>query len=271
MSRLTIEWRRTAARLLFVFGATGIAFWQTWAVLVHDMSTGSTGGSVLVIAALALFAAMAIAVRPQTGLPIHDRQTDTIVAIMGMGFAIGTDRLWLPRFSMLYYLLHLDVLAAWVFLVSACALVFGLRPLFRFWPAWLLAAAAFPLPYQCLLIVLDGSAVAAGVAIFPFIVVSAAITLGTIGLRFRIGGLTALTVAVVALGVLAVSHPYAPMWWYQAIPAAAALVALTLMADVAFRRGSFEPTPISPLTARNVVSGLIVVTIATGVIATSPG
>ncbi|AYF75628.1 hypothetical protein D7D52_19225 [Nocardia yunnanensis] len=56
----------------------------------------------------------------------------------------GLRGLLVLRYPYEYDILHFDLLAAPLFLMSVSVLAFGLRPVFWFWPAWLLLLAAYP-------------------------------------------------------------------------------------------------------------------------------
>lgn len=53
----------------------------------------------------------------------------------------------LERYTLYVHLLRLDVIAAWVFVLNCCIVLFGLRPVIRFAGAWAMVTMAFSLPY----------------------------------------------------------------------------------------------------------------------------
>lgn len=134
----------TAARGALLLVLAGVAFARTWSRVVGEV--GWDSGSTLLLAAAvgAVLTAVTLHVRGRPELPIHDRQSDKIVALVVMTIALMVQWLVLPRYASIYILLHLDVAAAWTFLVGGCVLVFGLRRTGRYWPAWLVLYVASP-------------------------------------------------------------------------------------------------------------------------------
>ncbi|MFG1796333.1 hypothetical protein [Nocardia sp. NPDC049149] len=266
---------RIAVRAALVLLATTAAFWTTWVRLAHDASTGSSIGYVYVLPILAIFAAIGITVRRGNELPIHDRQTDLIVGLIGLGLSACTLGLLTPRYRYLYEMLHLDILAAWLFLVSACILMFGLRPVSRYWPCWLLLLAAFPPPYRALRVALGGDAVAAGVTMLVLAAFAAAIAAGRTRTRGLVGAALAFVIGAVILAVMRIRFPDASITAYQAIPSIAAVwvVAAVMYVDWRRRRGlSLKPLDraVDPLTAAQSWSAAATVALAGILIAVIP-
>ncbi len=108
-------------------------------------------------------AALGVARRTRTELPIHDRQTDVIVGAMGLVLALLLHAVLLQRYALHFYLLRLDLVAMWTFAVSASIAVFGLRPVIRFGWVWLQLGAVFALPYYLIVIILVRQKVVADV------------------------------------------------------------------------------------------------------------
>ncbi|MFC9995122.1 hypothetical protein [Nocardia sp. NPDC127526] len=264
---------RIALRLVLILVATAVAFWDTWLRLIQDVHNGSSIGYVYVLIALAALAAAGILLRRGRQLPIHDRQTDVIVGGMLLGMAVAVQGLLMPRYRYFYDMLHLDLLAAWLFLFGAAVLVFGLRPVWRFWPSWLLLLAAFPVPYRLLRTALGGDAVQAGVALLPLAAFAAAIGVGRTRKRALIG---AVGVLVIGGLVLAAIHRWRP-WWpvlaYQAIPSLVGCFVMCLVMYISVRRGgSMKPIdrPLDPLTAHQVWSGVATVAVIAAALAFLP-
>ncbi len=256
-----------------LFAAVAAAYWYTWAELAQDIEQGSYLGYLYLLPVLAGFAAAGIALRRGAELPIHDRQTDIIVGLIGLGLAAAVLGLLTPRYRYQYELLHLDVLSAWLFLVSGCVLLFGLRPTFRFWPAWLLLFVAVPAPYRLLMVVLGGGKTAAGAVLLILAVLAAAIGSG----RTRLRGVAAAGIALVAgadaLIVLRLWFPSASMLAYEAIPALAAVVVGCGVMYVTQRRvRTLRPfdRPLSPLTAAQSWSAAAMVVVAGVLLAVIP-
>ena len=87
--------------------------------LMEETYSGGLVGYVLGIPFLTLVAAQGVARRRDDELPIHDRQTDLIVGFMGMVLALLVKGVLLDRYADQYDLLRLDLLAMWLFVVSA--------------------------------------------------------------------------------------------------------------------------------------------------------
>lgn len=138
---VTIESAARAATILVLLGA---GFAATWARVAGEAESGA--GSVLLFAAPvgAALTAVAVGWRRRPELPIHDRQSDKIVGTVVLAVALMIQWLVLPRYPGSYILLHLDVLAAWVYLLGACIFLFGLRRTSRYWPAWLVLVVGSP-------------------------------------------------------------------------------------------------------------------------------
>lgn len=135
------EYAARGALLLFLLGA---AFGRTWVRLAEEESTGS--GSALFLAAPvgAALTVVVLARRRWPELPIHDRQSDKISGTIILAIALMVQWLVLPRYAGSYILLHLDLFAAWLFVLGGWVIVFGLRRTGRHWPVWLVLAAASP-------------------------------------------------------------------------------------------------------------------------------
>lgn len=118
------------------------AFWSTWTRVVQETAVGA--GSLMLFAAPlgGLLIVIALGWRGHPELPIHDRQSDKIIGTVILVIALMNQWLLVPRYAGAYVLLHIDVMAAWAYLLAGCIFVFGLRRTGRLWPAWLLLAVA---------------------------------------------------------------------------------------------------------------------------------
>ncbi|WP_242484611.1 hypothetical protein [Rhodococcus sp. MS16] len=94
----------------------------------------------------------------------------------------------MPRFGDNYELMHIDVLAAWVFVWGAAVLMFGLRPVnrywLRYWLIWLTPMVLSPLFYRTLAVELGGTRFAYSVIM---VVVSSLATTVAVSLNWRRG------------------------------------------------------------------------------------
>lgn len=219
--------------VLIVVAVTG-GFWQTWAGLARETDAGGLVGYVFAVPGLAVIAAGGISRRRSRELPIHDRQTDIIVAVITAGLAVAIKAFLIPRYVDKYQLLYLDVLAAWLFVVAAAIMLFGLRPVARFTAAWVVLLTMFPLPYRILVIGLGGSKVAAGLIALALGVASTAVAVARSARRALLGALSTLMIGATALLALNHFRPSAPLLLYQylALITSAAVSALFLTVTV---------------------------------------
>lgn len=171
-----------AARWALLTAMLAAGFHETWIRVAREQATGA-GSAVLLAPVLgAALAAVALNVRRRPELPIHDRQSDKIAGTIILTVALMVQWLVLPRYSGTYPLLHLDVLAAWVFLLGGCVFLFGLRRTGSYWPAWIVLLAVPPgvvrlVSYglgggavtQAAVVLLVGLAVPAAVAMPPMV------------------------------------------------------------------------------------------------------
>ena len=127
--------RHTTRRWIVIVAATVIAFHSTWLQLIDEIRAGTTGGYVLIVPPLVAIVAIGITRQRRNELPIHDRQTDIITAVLLLLIALAIKGLLMPRYATNYQVMHLDVLAAWVFVCGACVAMFGLRVTAAYWQA----------------------------------------------------------------------------------------------------------------------------------------
>ncbi|WP_282777911.1 MULTISPECIES: hypothetical protein [unclassified Nocardia] len=256
------------ARGTLIAVAVVTAFWSTVVEIAEDITQGSHLGYLLLMPVLAGFAAIGIALRRGGELPIHDRQTDIIVGLIVLALSMAVVGLLVRRYRYHYELLHLDVLAAWLFLLSACVLVFGLRPTCRFWPVWLLLLAAAPLPYGLAIAALGGGVVASGLVMLLIAAVTAAIATGRTPARGCAAAAIALVVGGLCLLAVRSVLPDGRGILYQALPSVIGVSTACAVMYLYQRRGAaLEPLdrPLAALTAGQsygalalVVSGAVV-------------
>ncbi len=232
---------------------TGAAFWSTWVSLIHEVAGGTVVGYVFVAPLFALVAAQGIQSRRSGELPIHDRQIDTIVGGLTILVAAAISGLLVPRYAEDYQLMHLDLLACVFFCAGAATLLFGLRPVTRFWPVWLLLIAMGPLQYRMGAVLLGGSQFAYGAVMVLFAAVAAAISVGRNRLRAGLGfGLT-LVFGLALVDLIGSVFPTAPLLVLQLVPPFVAATVVGIGFYLYRRRGrSLRPLgrPVAPLTAK---------------------
>ncbi|MGV0741196.1 hypothetical protein [Mycolicibacterium sp. XJ870] len=250
---------KAAMRWAFIVAVGLIAFHRTLYSLIETTAHGGLNGYIWMVAAASVLAAAGVAIRNRTELPIHDRQTDIIVAIMGLVLALLLHAVLLQRYALYFDLLRLDLVAWWMFMLSASIALFGLRPVTRFaWP-WLLLLAVFPLPYHVLVLALGGSHVAAGMGTLLVAAVGTAIAVGWNWGRGVIGALVSWAGGLAMLGFFAVFLTDAPLLAFQLIPAFTAItVAAGAMFFLSRWRRPFRvmDRDIQPLASRQVWSAV---------------
>lgn len=255
ISLLTLRW-------VFLIVATGFAFHRTIASLVGSTLESSLNGFVWLMPIAAVVAAIGVARRNRTELPIHDRQTDVIVGILGLGFALMLQAVLLQRYSQYFHLLRIDLAAMWFFLVASSAMLFGLRPVVRFAWVWLLMLMTFPAGYQLGVIFFGGNRVSAGEASLVIAAAATAVSVGRSRDRAVIGAVAALLVGAVLLALMAVFAPNAPLFAFQMLPASVSMVSVGLGLFLYARRGQTKRwlgRSIEPLAARQAWAGVALV------------
>jgi len=262
--RLIVRWALIASLTL-------LAFHESLTSLIEETRASNLNGYVWTVPVAGIFAAIGVARRNRTELPIHDRQTDVIVAIMGLVLAWLFLGVLAPRFAAYFNLIRLDLVSMWMFVVSASVALFGLRPVARFGWVWALLFMVFPLPYHVTVIALGGTKVAASVGTMVIAGVAAGIATGrrvgptVAGSRYTratIGSGAAWLIGLVMLAGMAVFFPDAPWLAYQQIPALSSIVLAGLALYLYERRGqpkTLLDRRIEPLAARDVWAAIPVV------------
>ncbi len=252
---LTLRW-------VFLFAVTGFAFHKTLLSLLDSTREGSLNGFVWLMPVAAVIAAIGVARRHRTELPIHDRQTDVIVGILGLGFAIMLQAVLLQRYSEYFHLLRIDLVAMWFFVTASSAILFGLRPVVRFAWVWVLMLLTFPVGYQLTVIFFGGNRVSAAEATLVIAAAATAVSVGRSRNRAVIGAVATLLVGMILLVALAVSAPDAPLFAFQMLPASLSMVGVGLGMFFYARRGRTKRwlgRSIEPLAARQVWAGAALV------------
>ena len=253
----------TTNRWIVIVVATLVGFHSTWLQLIHEIRTGTTGGYVLIVPPLVAVVAIGVTRRRRNELPIHDRQTDIITSVLLLLIALAVKGLLMPRYATSYQAMHLDVLAAWVFVCGACVALFGLRVTAAYWEAWAMLLLSSPIGYRIVLTELGGTKFAAGALTLAL----AAVAIGLAVRRNRIRGLrySAVTFAVgiAALVVIDRRWPDAPIAVDQYIPALLATVVVGAGAYLWTFRGLAPRTlPANPVSIPQAVRGAMCVAVA---------
>ncbi len=260
--------RRTVARLtlrwVFLAAATGVAFHRTILSLVDSTRAGSLNGFVWLLPIAGIVAAIGVTRRDRTELPIHDRQTDIIVGVLGLVFALMLQTVLLQRYAQYFYLLRIDLIALWFFVSSASVVLFGLRPVIRFAWVWIMLLLAFPASYQLGVILFGGNRASAGLAELVVAAAATAVSVGRNRGRAALGAVGAMLVGLVVLTAIAVLTPNAPVFVFQMLPASVAMILVGVGLYGYARRGQAKrllDRKIEPLAARQVWAGAALVTV----------
>lgn len=252
VSVLTLRW-------VFLNVVTLVTFHQSFLSLAESVQAGSLDGYLLLMPIAAVIAGVGVARRDRVELPIHDRQTDMIVALLGLGAAVMVQAILLPRYSLYFNLLRIDLVALWLFVFSSVVILFGLRPAVRFGWVWMMLTMSFPLGYQLSVIVFGGNRASAGMASLVIAAVATAISVGRTRSRAVVGAAGAVSVGLVLLVILAVLTPNAPLLVFQIVPASTAMTIVGIALFFYARRGVPKRVlgrRIEPVAARNVIAGV---------------
>jgi hypothetical protein len=264
---------RLALRWSYIAVAAGIGFHATLLSVFDTVQRGGVNGYIVVVPVVCLVAAAGTALRDRAELPIHDRETDVIVGIIGLVLALLVQAVLLGRYAQYFHLLRLDVVALWLFVLSSSIVLFGLRPVYRFRWVWVLLFAMFPLPYHIAVILLGGTHVAAGIATLIIAALATGVAVGRTTRRGLLGAGAALLAGVVLLFAMSVLVPQAPLLAFQAVPATTAIILVAL--SLFLHRHSWEvmrlfDRPVEPLAAKQVWAGLPLVMIVALALAFAP-
>ncbi len=265
--RLPLRWG-------FIATMAVLAFRASVASLVQTTRGGGLGGFVWAVVVVGTLVALGVSRWQRTELPIHDRQTDVIVGTMGLVLALLIQGVLLARYALYYHLLRLDLVAMWLFVLSASIVLFGLRPVARFAWVWgMVLALTFPLPYYLIVILLGGGRVAAGAASLLISAVGTGIALGRTFRRGVIGSLVSWAFGGLIL-ILMTNFLYtAPLLAFQLIPAVSAMCVVGGGFFLLARRGAPKrllDRKVEPLAARQVWAGVPVVVVVGIVLALVP-
>ncbi|HOB50065.1 MAG TPA: hypothetical protein PKK01_12235, partial [Mycobacterium sp.] len=118
-------------RWVFLALLTLVAFHQTFLSVADSIRAGSLNGFLALMPIAAVIAGVGVARRERVELPIHDRQTDIIVGLLGLAAAVMVQSVLLPRYALYFHLLRIDIAALWLFVFSSSVILFGLRPVVR--------------------------------------------------------------------------------------------------------------------------------------------
>jgi hypothetical protein len=259
-----------AMRWLFLVVCVVVAFLHTWERVVDEALSGSVIGYVFVLPILAGIAAQGIARRRSGELPIHDRQIDTIVGGLGVIVTIAIEGLWLRRYDDQYSLSHLDLLAATVFSASGAILLFGLRPVARFWSVWLLLLLTLnPLLYRMVAIAMGGSRFDYGFVLVLIAGVAGGIAVARTPRRALWGFVCTVTIGVLTLWLVQSVLPNAHVIVLQLVPTVTAAITTGTAFFLFARRGRTKRPlgrTVLPTTARTVVRSGLALATATAVL-----
>lgn len=259
-----LTWRWAFLTLL-----TLVAFHQTFLSVADSIRAGSLNGFLALMPIAAVIAGVGVARRERVELPIHDRQTDIIVGLLGLTAAVMVQSVLLPRYALYFHLLRIDIAALWLFVFSSSVILFGLRPVVRFGWVWVMLLLSFPLTAAihsaASVIAFGGNRPSAGLASLVIAAVATAISVGRTRNRALVGAAGAVTIGLVLLIMLAVLTPNAPLLVFQTVPASAAMTLVGMSLFFYARRGMPKRVlgrKLEPVAARQVLAGVPLVLLA---------
>ncbi|MCK8675564.1 archaeosortase/exosortase family protein [Rhodococcus sp. HM1] len=253
------------ARWAILLLATILAFHRTVLRIIDEAQAGAGSGFVLVIPVFAAFAAWGLTRRRRDELPIHDRQTDRIVGVAVLVVALAVRALLTPRYREQYVIMHLDVLAMWLFVLGGCVVLFGLRGTSRYWPVWLVLLFTSPLILRLVVAGAGGSRFASGATV----TVLAAVCIGIACGRTPRRGLAAAAATVLVGWTAAAVHltlwPGARVDVVQIVPTvfAAAAVGAVFLAVTPDESRKARTCPVTPRDAAGALA--LVIPLALGI------
>jgi len=277
--KLTQWWRsrppayRLTKRWGIIAICIAVAFYNSVDVLATTTRRQGLAGYVWTVPIAAVLVAIGVSRRRRGELPIHDRQTDIIIGTMGIVLAVLVEAVLLPRFNLYYHLLRLDLVAMWLFALSAAVLLFGLRPVTRFGWVWGMLFLVFPLPYFLLVVILGGGHFAAGAAALVVSGVGTGIAVGRTIRRGFIGSVTSWIIGLAVLSALTAELPEAPLLAYQLVPTLTAIVGTSIFMFLSGRRGKPKQLfdrAVAPVASNQVWGATILVVAAAVLLALIP-
>ncbi|MEU4840799.1 hypothetical protein [Nocardia testacea] len=197
---------RTAVRWALLAVLTAVAFRRTVIDIWIGARDGTSIGYVFLLPVLAAALMLGVRRRGKPVLPIHDRETDVIVGVIGLFVALFVQRLLLPRYSPFYELFHFDVLASTLFVLSGSILLFGMRATMRYWEVWVLLLVVNPITYRFVAVALGGGQLA-----YAFVMIVASAVTFAYGFhrgRVRVCAVAGLAVLVDTAVLASVTHWY---------------------------------------------------------------
>ncbi|MEV5646732.1 hypothetical protein AB0L57_00645 [Nocardia sp. NPDC052254] len=251
--------RAVAWRLALIAAATAAGFWETWVSVWKSAVDGGSIGYIVLIPLLAAIVAFGVAHRPHRGPLIQDRQTDVIVGLVVLVIALSVDRMLVPRLSPYYFLLNLDVLAAWLFVLSAVVLLFGLRLVSCYWQVAVFVLVACPLVYRVLAVALGGGGFAYGFVMVIFSSVAVSFAFGR-GRRALI--LFGLCLIAGAVAIVIALQPRLVTFELQLIGTVVTIAIGAVWWPVSRRRGPVSVAAAPPVSLPRALRAVILVAIA---------
>ena len=271
--------RRVVGRLLLrwtaIVATTAIAYHQTIASVIDEIEAKTLLEYLPIAVLLILAAAVGVSLRNDDELPIYDRQTDVIVGGVLLILAGSLQAMLNARYGEIYLAVHIDMISLWLFVLSACVLLFGIRPTARYRWVWLLSLAIFPMPFRVLVLAFGAERYSAGLTVLLLAVGCSAVAVGRSPRHAAAGAAMAAATGAIVLAGIVVFTPEAPRLVYMAVPSLAATLVTGAVMYVDERRdsGSLRPyphRPVNSLTASNVWTGVVMLVIGSAAVAVMP-
>lgn len=203
-SRALATTRTIAIRWAILLALTVLAFWRTIRAIAEEMLAHTLISYVPVLILLTIIAAVGVSFRGHDEPPIHDRQTDVIVATVILVPALALQVMVTPRYGQVYLTTHVDLLALWLFTLGGAVVMFGLRPVVRYRWVWVIFLGIFPVPVRVAILWLGGGPLIAGAVVVALASAATAVAAGRTRRRALFGA--ALSGAVGLVGLFALYY-----------------------------------------------------------------
>ncbi|MGE2722817.1 hypothetical protein [Mycolicibacterium celeriflavum] len=166
-----------AFRVGLIIVATGVAFGPAIRTNVLAIIDGSPTAYLLLLPFWALIIMYSV-VHDPSRREINDTEFDMILTVLIMGVAGFSSTLALPRIPAAAAFWHAELVLPMIWILGLSVSLFGVRRVFRAYPAWLFVAACFPPNF-----LIAGSAFGGSTVAFGLLTVVFAVSAITIALR----------------------------------------------------------------------------------------
>jgi hypothetical protein len=219
--------------------AVAVAFHETFYSIAQQTNNGDPLTFLFLLPFWGATIALGTHLHRRSGLPIHDRQIDWVVAVWLLVIDLMVGKMLIPRLGVTEQLVRADVFALVLFLIVGSTMLFGTRLTGQYWETWIFLMFAWPLPYRLIGAALGGTSTIYALLNLGFSAVAVALGLGGSWVsRLRITGI-ALAAGIIALITTGLASPSSIS--QQTIPALTTLVVAALLVAFETSRGMRPP------------------------------